>query len=154
MIRPPVFLFAVLDISRDEIPTSPKALADATALSLAINSRQTDGVLAPDMPDDPTDRIFRRARALDAHGDAQVDLSRPRAKVVAGLFRQRRAGALGGAGFERIGAEAAEPGTALGQGLGAEAALNTRGKYLGPILLNLGWRRRRLYRTLGPYSRF
>ena len=31
-------------------------------------------------------------------------------------------GALGGAGFERIGAEVAAPGTALGQGLGVEAA--------------------------------
>jgi FGGY-family pentulose kinase/HAD superfamily hydrolase (TIGR01509 family) len=31
-------------------------------------------------------------------------------------------GALGGAGFERIGAEVAAPGTALGRGLGAEAA--------------------------------
>ena len=31
-------------------------------------------------------------------------------------------GALGGAGFERIGAEVVEPGTALGRGLGAEAA--------------------------------
>src|SRR5208282_4196550 len=31
-------------------------------------------------------------------------------------------GALGGAGFERIGAEVAEPGTALGRGLGVEAA--------------------------------
>ncbi len=31
-------------------------------------------------------------------------------------------GALGGAGFERIGAEVVEPGTALGRGLGAQAA--------------------------------
>jgi hypothetical protein len=35
-----------------------------------------------------------------------------------------------------------------------EAALKTQGKYIGPVLLDLGWRRRRLYKTRGPYSRF
>jgi hypothetical protein len=35
-----------------------------------------------------------------------------------------------------------------------EAALKTQGKYIGPVLLELGWRRRRLYKTRGPYSRY
>jgi hypothetical protein len=35
-----------------------------------------------------------------------------------------------------------------------EAALKTQGKYIGPVLLDLGWRRRRLYETRGPYSRY
>jgi hypothetical protein len=35
-----------------------------------------------------------------------------------------------------------------------EAALKTQGKFIGPVLLELGWRRRRLFKTQGPYSRF
>lgn len=35
-----------------------------------------------------------------------------------------------------------------------EKALGTQGKYLSPILLSLGWRRRRKWAGPGPYPRF
>lgn len=35
-----------------------------------------------------------------------------------------------------------------------EAALNTQGRYLSPILLNLGWRRKRRWTGRGQYSRY
>jgi len=35
-----------------------------------------------------------------------------------------------------------------------EAALKSQGKYLSPILLELGWRRRRVWSTTGQYHRY
>lgn len=34
-----------------------------------------------------------------------------------------------------------------------EGALETQGKYLGTILVSLGWKRRRIYSGTGPYHR-
>lgn len=35
-----------------------------------------------------------------------------------------------------------------------EAALKTQGKYISPVLLELGWRRKRVWSTTGQYFRF
>ncbi len=35
-----------------------------------------------------------------------------------------------------------------------EAALDTQGKYISPVLLELGWRRRRIWSTAGQYHRY
>jgi hypothetical protein len=35
-----------------------------------------------------------------------------------------------------------------------EAALATQGKYLSPVLMSLGWTRRRIYAGAGPYHRY
>lgn len=35
-----------------------------------------------------------------------------------------------------------------------EAALRTQGKYLSPVLLELGWRRKRIWSTTGQYHRY
>jgi len=35
-----------------------------------------------------------------------------------------------------------------------EAALKTQGKYIGPVLLELGWRRNRIWSTTGQYHRY
>lgn len=35
-----------------------------------------------------------------------------------------------------------------------EAALKTQGKYLSPVLLELGWRRKRVWSTTGQYHRY
>ena len=34
-----------------------------------------------------------------------------------------------------------------------EGAMQTQGKYLGVILVSLGWKRQRIYSTTGPYYR-
>jgi hypothetical protein len=34
-----------------------------------------------------------------------------------------------------------------------EAALKTQGKYISPVLLELGWRRKRIWSTTGQYHR-
>lgn len=35
-----------------------------------------------------------------------------------------------------------------------EAALGTQGRYIGPVLVQAGWTRRRAYAGVGPYSRY
>ncbi len=35
-----------------------------------------------------------------------------------------------------------------------EAALKTQGKYISPVLLELGWRRKRVWSTTGQYHRY
>ena len=35
-----------------------------------------------------------------------------------------------------------------------EAALKTQGKYISPVLLELGWRRKRVWSTTGQYFRY
>lgn len=35
-----------------------------------------------------------------------------------------------------------------------EAALSTQGRFLSPVLLSLGWERRRRWISRGPYSRY
>jgi hypothetical protein len=35
-----------------------------------------------------------------------------------------------------------------------EAAIKTQGKYLSPVLLELGWRRKRIWSTTGQYHRY
>jgi hypothetical protein len=35
-----------------------------------------------------------------------------------------------------------------------EAALKTQGKYISPVLLELGWRRKRIWSTTGQYHRY
>jgi len=35
-----------------------------------------------------------------------------------------------------------------------EGAMQTQGKYLSPVLSSLGWSRRRIYSTAGPYHRY
>ncbi len=35
-----------------------------------------------------------------------------------------------------------------------EAALKTQGKYISPVLLELGWRRKRIWNTTGQYHRY
>ncbi len=35
-----------------------------------------------------------------------------------------------------------------------EAALGTQGKYISPILLELGWQRKRIWSTAGQYHRY
>jgi hypothetical protein len=35
-----------------------------------------------------------------------------------------------------------------------EAALNTQGKYISPVLLELGWRRKWIWSTTGQYNRY
>ena len=35
-----------------------------------------------------------------------------------------------------------------------EAALKTQGKYISPVLLELGWRRKRIWSTSGQYHRY
>src|SRR5271168_5097514 len=67
-----VFGFLFLDVipddgfvptyGRDEISACPETLTDKAALPLAINSRKMNRVLAFDVPDHLTDRVFRRNR--------------------------------------------------------------------------------------------
>ena len=35
-----------------------------------------------------------------------------------------------------------------------ESALKTQGKYISPVLLELGWRRKRIWSTTGQYHRY
>jgi hypothetical protein len=35
-----------------------------------------------------------------------------------------------------------------------EAALKTQGRYISPVLLELGWRRKRIWSTTGQYHRY
>lgn len=35
-----------------------------------------------------------------------------------------------------------------------EAALKTRGRHISPVLLDLGWRRKRIWSTTGQYHRY
>jgi hypothetical protein len=35
-----------------------------------------------------------------------------------------------------------------------EAALNTQGKWISPVLLDLGWQRKRIWSTTGQYHRY
>jgi hypothetical protein len=35
-----------------------------------------------------------------------------------------------------------------------EAALKTQGRYISPVLLELGWRRKRVWSTTGQYNRY
>lgn len=35
-----------------------------------------------------------------------------------------------------------------------DAALKTQGRYISPVLLELGWRRRRIWSTTGQYHRY
>ena len=35
-----------------------------------------------------------------------------------------------------------------------EGALKTQGKYISPVLLELGWRRKRVWSTTGQYHRY